>query len=1058
MSSSHATAPNLLLPAIQLLQGLGWRYLNPHQTLALRDGRTDHVILTTVLRSWLKTHNRFLAKGASHRFSNPNIAEAIRHLSDEPYLGLQSTNERLYHLLTLGISLNQTVDGNNKGRALHFIDWQHPERNSYHMAEQFAVERHRRPNQTRQADLVLFINGIPIVIIGYPQHPDDPSIDAAVDQLIRLQNDSEIPKLFQYAQLLLASSADEVRYGTVNTEAPFWSRWREEGDIQTSEHMAVEQPLSARANRGQPGARNSRRPIAQDESFRALLRPQRLLPLIHGYTVFDAGTRKIARYHQYFAVIATLNTVNQWRNGQRAGGVVWHTAGSGKSLTMVMLAKALALQTDIHNPRVILVTDRIDLDKQLTDTFNACGKNVVRATTGKHLMDLITEGKASLITTVIHKFMTLTAKHSLQDDNPNIFGIVDESHRSHYGELAARMRRVFKNASYIGFTGTPLLKAEKNTARKFGGFIHRYAMRQAVEDGAVVPLIYEGRMAITEQNHPAMQARFEQLTRQLTPQQTLHLKRLLNRRPTLHHASERIKAIALDISLHYRDNLQGTGLKAQLATDSRHSAVLYRRFIQDTALISCELIMSAPDLCDRRDDTDIVQCFWNEMMQRYGNEENYNNHILTAFSRDNDLELLIVVDKLLTGFDEPRNTVLYIDKPLKDHNLLQAIARVNRLHRDKRFGCVIDYRGVLGNLNSTLNRYDALINFDADDVDLTGVLTDSRTTAADLAHAHQSLWALFGDIHHKQEPALLAHRLTTPQQRSQFHEVLTRFQHLLAAALATNYFHEHTPETRIDAYKHDLKQLRALQTHIQQRHTATTDHTLYEKQLRNIIDRHIHSPEIRIVTDAVDIFDSDTFDREIQQREGEATKADTIANRSIAAIHERIEEDPVFYQKFADLMQHTMDDYHQGRIDETRYLQRTQSYLHTLRRGHDTTLPKRLLGHGDAQAYYGVINQALCRPGDNARATNEQTAPAYGGATPVKPHPLAADIALVVERIIAARQVRDWQHNEDVVKQMENDIDDYFYGLRNSELKLDTATVDDILERCIRIAVARADR
>ena len=1042
MSSSHPTAAGLILTAIQLLQGLGWRYLNPHQALALREGRTDHVILTTVLRSWLKTHIRFLAKGASHRFSNPNITEAIRRLSDEPYVGLRNTNERLYHLLTLGISLDQPVDGDSKGRALHFIDWRHPERNSYHMAEQFAVERHRRPNQTRQPDLVLFINGIPIVIIGYPPHPDDPSIEPAMDQLIRLQNDSEIPKLFQYAQLLLASSADEVRYGTVNTEKPFWSRWREEGDSRT---------------RAQPSAPNSRRPIAQDETFRALLRPQRLLPLIRGYTVFDAGARKIARYHQYFAVTATLNTVSRWRNGQRAGGVVWHTAGSGKSLTMVMLAKALALQTDIHNPRVILVTDRIDLDKQLTDTFNACGKNVVRATTGKHLMDLITAGKASLITTVIHKFMTLTAKHGIQDDNPNIFVIVDESHRSHYGELATRMRRVFKNASYIGFTGTPLLKAEKNTARKFGGFIHRYAMRQALEDGAVVPLIYEGRLAITEQNQSAIQARFEQFTRKLTPQQTLHLKRLLHRRPTLHQASERIKAIALDISLHYRDNLQGTGLKAQLATDSRHSAVLYRSFIQDAALISCELIMSAPGLCDDRDDTDPVQCFWNEMMQRYGNEENYNDHILAAFSRDNGPELLIVVDKLLTGFDEPRNTALYIDKPLKDHNLLQAIARVNRLHRDKRFGCVIDYRGVLGNLNNTLNRYDALANFDADDVDLTGVLTDSRTTAADLAHAHQRLWALFGDIHHKQEPALLAHRFTTPQQRRQFHEALTRFQQLLAAALTTNYFHEHTSETRIDVYKHDIKQFRALQTHIQQRHATITNHTLYEKQLRNIIDRHIHSPEIRIITDAVDIFNSETFDREIQQREGEAAKADTIANRSIAAIHERVEEDPVFYQKFADLMQHTMDDYHQGRIDETRYLQRTQSYLHTLRRGHDATLPGRLRGHGDARAYYGIINQALYCHRDNA--TNEQPAPAYGGATPVKAHPLAADIALVIEDIIANHRVRDWQHSEDVIKKMENDIDDYFYGLRNaSGLKLDTATVDDILERCIRIAVARADR
>ena len=283
------------------------------------------------------------------------------------------------------------------------------------------------------------------------------------------------------------------------------------------------------------------------------------------------------------------------REGKRLGGVIWHTTGSGKSLTMVMLAKALALHPAIPNPRVIIVTDRVDLDDQIWRTFEACGKEAARANTGEHLVRLISEGKAGVITTVINKFKTVKGKYGMREPNPNIFVLVDESHRTNYGTTATQMRRVFPNACYLGFTGTPLLKIEKKTARKFGGFIHPYTMRQAVEDEAVVPLLYEGRMALLEQNKEAMERWFDRLTANLTEGRSSRSKTEDGHQEEVQKAEQRLRLIAFDISAHYRDNFQGTGFKAQLAADYRTSAILYRRFLKEYGLVEAEVIMSPPD-------------------------------------------------------------------------------------------------------------------------------------------------------------------------------------------------------------------------------------------------------------------------------------------------------------------------------------------------------------------------------------------------------------------------------------------------------------------------------
>jgi type I restriction enzyme, R subunit len=1067
MNLSYLEDFDSVIPAIQVLHALGWNYLSREEAIKLRNGRLDQVVLTEVLRPWLADNNRIEVKGETHLFTEANIAEAIRRLTDEPYDGLVRTNEKSYHLLTLGTSLDQTIGGDRKGRSLRYINWENPTKNIYHVTSEFAVER-SRSHETARPDLVLFVNGIPFVVIECKRRDKDhqagqKQIEIAIDQMLRNQKDDYIPHLFQFAQLLIGTSVNEVRYGTVGTPRKYWSVWKEEGNFDQTIHAAANQrlpadveakifaPLEEKNAAAYRDARQyfndlwtsgDRLPTTQDRTLWALLRPERLLELIYGYIVFDAGVRKIARYQQYYAVKRTVERVVPLHEGQRRGGVIWHTTGSGKSLTMVMLAKALALHPAINNPRVIIVTDRVDLDDQIWRTFSACGKTAEKANTGEHLVRLITEGKASVITTIINKFSTVKGKYGIKNDSPNIFVLVDESHRTNYGATAAQMRRVFPNACYLGFTGTPLLKNEKSTARKFGGFIHSYTMRQAVDDEAVAPLLYEGRMALLEQNRKAMDLWFERITAKLSEEQKADLKKKIIIKDAVAKAEQRLRLIAYDISAHYRDNFQGTGFKAQLAADSRASAILYRKFINEYGMLDCEVVMSPPDTRKgqesiEEDDTPEVHTFWKEMINRFGSEERYNRELISSFGREDGIELLIVIDKLLTGFDEPRNTVLYIDKQLKEHSILQAIARVNRIYSGKDFGYLIDYRGVLGELNAAMNTYDALGGFDPDDVDLTGAVIDTHAEVRTLPQKHSDLWAAFKQVQNKHDNEAMEQHLAPEDRRQTFYEALTAFQKTLSVALATEHFYDDTPADLIKTYKDDLKRFWSLRTSVQQRYSETIDYSQYEKQILKVMDSHIQAPDIEIVTKQVNIFDVEAFDKEVEKREGAAAKADTIASRLKKTIHEKIDEDPVFYKKFADLVQKAIDDYREKRITDAEYLQQVTDLMATVRQGHETELPRKLVQYKEAPAYYGIVGETLASYTVEPKQRTEH----------------AAEIAIAIEEIIGRLKRRDWATMDDVQKEMQNAIDDYLLEARERfGIDFSTADMDSIIENCLSIA------
>jgi len=1082
-----------LVSAAQMLGALNWTCLTGDETVALRNGRKDQAVLTGILMPWLEANNRIDVKGSRYPFSKANISEAVRQLVDIPPHGLVKTNEEIYHLLTLGASLEQTVRGDRKGHTLKYIDWRHPEKNHYHFTFDFGLEP-LRSYDVSHIDAVLFVNGIPLVAIecqANSRGPGGSTINDAINRLIDYQRVEKIPQLFHYIQLLFATSENETRYATVGTSFKFWSKWRDEGDNHTAIHSAANQPLSTslqsclmRAGEAihlAPDAlvrtiqmhrgHGSVTTTEQDATLWSMLRHGCLLEFVYQFVVFDGGVRKVARYQQYFAVKAAVKKVATLRDGRRAGGVIWHTTGSGKSLTMVMMAKALALSPHVTSPHIVLVTDRVDLEDQLWRTFGACGKTAVRAKTGEHLVRLIREGRTSLITTVIDKFCNVVTKHTLWNDSPDIFVVVDEGHRSNYGVLADRMRNVFPNACYLGFTGTPLQLKEKNTAQKFGGFIHCYSMQQAVLDNAIVPLMYEGRMVPLVQQADAIQAWFERLADNLSGAQKKKLMQRFAVKDVVNAATQRIAAIALDISTHYRAHYKGTGLKAQLATNSRTEALQYQTCINDYGLISAEVIMSQPSICEGQGDYSAEQdtrLFWKEMMTRFGSEEEYVRQIKASFAREDGCDLLIVVDKLLTGFDEPRNTVLYIDKPLKGHNLLQAIARVNRLFPGKSFGLLVDYRGVLGNLSDAMQRYDALAGFACDDADFHGAIIDIRQKIDDLKLLHAALWAVFHAVEDPHNMESMARYLRPDGKRREFYQAFSRFSRVLSIALATDHFQQSVSADQINIYKDDLAMFSRLRASVRHRYSETIDVHEDDRQLRRVMDFHLHAKAIIPVTKMTSIFDIEAFDREVDTQECGVARADMIASRVKVAIDCKMAENEVFYQKFSYLVQRAIDAFYAGRISEAEYVNRQQRYLNTIRRGHELDLPEELEGHQEAQALFDLLSTlALMRfstraPNSNSSTTSLLHLPdtnlrddtgAYDvGTVPLTKHQIA-QISLDIESIIDSRKIRDWPLMEDVVKDMQNAVDDYLFDVRDRcSVDLKTHDMDTILDHCITIA------
>lgn len=1044
------------LPALHLLRNLGYSYLAPEEANRLRGGRLNSVTLDGILVPWLREHNAIHFKGEQYPFTEGNILSAVQALKDIPFDGLIRTSEQIFDLLSLGKSLQQSINGDIKSFSLKYIDWENPGYNVYHVTEEFVVEK-AGSRDVRKPDIVLFVNGIPLGVIECKSTNIKEPIKEGISQQIRNQKEDEIPKLFLYAQILLVVCGNNAEYATTGTPAKFWSVWRESSeDFDGTLSKVINKPLSNEAlaalcsgqefkgRKKYIGNLNEKRLVTeQDRNIYALLRPERLLELTYRFILYDGGVKKIARYQQYFCVGKIMNRINlRDRAGRRRGGVVWHTQGSGKSLTMVFLAKTIALSDDISDYKIILVTDRVDLDEQIYGTFRSCGKDVLQSKTGRDLSDMLKGKRQRIITSVIDKFDAAIGKHTTRNEDANIFVLVDEGHRGQYGPRHAKMRRAMPNACYIGFTGTPVMKKDRNTVEKFGGLIDSYTIKQAVKDNSVVPLLYEGRHVEQRVDSEAIDSWFEKITENLSEDQSADLKKKFATTDQLNKAEQKVMRIAWDVSAHYRDNWKGTGFKAQLVAQDKTTALLYKKYIDEFDLVSAEVLISGPD--EREGETDIyeenkleVQRFWKKMMQKYHTEKQYNKILINAFKNTDEPELIIVVDKLLTGFDAPRNTVLYLTRKLKDHTLLQAIARVNRLYEGKEYGYIIDYYGVLENLDFALDLYNALPEFDAQDLD--DILTDISIPIESLPQKHSTLWDTFKEVKNKNDMEEYERILADEELRSKFYERLSGFARVLAIAMSSEKFLEETPESKIDRYRADLKFFTKLRASVRRRYAEAVDFGEYETKIKKLVDTHVGTGEVERITSLVNIFDQDAFAKEVERLTNPAAKADTIAHRTARTIHERMMEDPAFYRRFSVLLQEAINAFREQRIRDVEYLRKVTEIMHSVLNRTGDQIPEKLKNHDVAKAYFGIISERLGR---------------FGNDNGIKE--ALANASMEVDSIIDRNRIVNWNQNNDIQNRMRTEIEDYLFEFKNDAgLNITFEDIDAIMEECIEVAKVR---
>lgn len=1014
-------------PAIELLQSMGYTYISPEDCEKQR-GSKYHVLLKDILRGQLRKLNRYQYAGAENEFSAGNIERAMDEL-DEPLTdGLVRTSEKVYDALLMGKSYPETV-GNGKSLSfnLKYIDWENWDNNLFHVTEEYAVESQDKQHNARP-DIVLFINGIPFAIIECKA--PHISEEQAVEQMIRNQQADYIPQLFKYAQIVVATNKNAVKYATTGTPKKFWNVWKEEND--TFLNAALAKHITDRI------------PTEQDRNIVSLFSKERIKELVRYFVLFDANVKKICRYQQFFAINEIIKTIEQKdAKGNRQSGVIWHTQGSGKSLTMVMLAKYILMELASCHPHVVIVTDRKELDGQIASTFSHTRLNPARATSGRHLVELVKSGKADVITTIINKFNT-AERLDTKNYSKNVFVLIDESHRSNYGSMASKMRTVFPNACYIGFTGTPLMKREKNTMARFGKLIHKYTIRDGVEDGAIVPLIYEGRFVEQKVDEENIDMWFKQTTKRLTDSQKEDLRQKWSSIRRLTSTDARIKRIALDINNHFVLGFKDTGFKAMLATNYKRDAIRYLKCFEQFGDLTCGVVISPPDMRESVDDIDegtdnMVIEYWEKMMKRYGDADTYEEAMKNKFC-DGEIDILIVCSKLLTGFDAPICQVLYIDKELKEHGLLQAIARTNRLREGKEYGLIVDYRGLIQKLDAAMDMYSGagLENFEGGD--LKGVVVDVMDAVGQLRAAYTNLVDLFTDVKNLEDSEAVEVSLADEKKREDFYNLLCTFGRALNVVLNSEQVYAAIPRDELKNCQNTFIFFAKVRRSVKIRYADAIDNSEYEPLMQNLLDTHLSVAGLKQITNPVDILNKDDFERELEELGSLRAKADAITSRLSRSISTKYDENPAYYESFSKRIKDALDEYKEKVISEAEYLAKMKSIMEDYHAGKSTvSYPDRIKHNVHAQAFYGVIT-ALFDDAQIAEMTPE----------------FAAEIAEEITAIIANHSQVDWTNNQTIHDRISQDIDDLFYAYeKERDLILDFDLIDKIIENVKTVALRR---
>ena len=928
-----------------------------------------------------------------------------------PAASLAEANEALYTSLTYGIALEQDRGGGRRSHTVRFLDFVRPERNEWVVTRQYRVlgsKKHVIP------DVVAFVNGLPLAVIECKSPTIGDAWKAkAVEQLRRYQEaDSRwqgqgAPKLFEATQVLVGTCGERAVYGTVGTPERFFLAWKEP------------YPLTVE----QLGERLGRAPTRQDVLLYGLLEPRNLLDVVRNFVVFEVEggrtVRKLTRYRQFIAVNEAMRRIRTARRPSARGGVVWHTQGSGKSLTMLWLALKLRRDEAQQQPAVVIVTDRTKLDRQIAGVFQACGfPNPERADSVHDLRAILEHPTGRTVMTTIQKFQEVTgaggagrrrAVHPTLSEAANIFVMVDEAHRTQYRSLAANMRQALPNACFLGFTGTPIDKKGRSTLRTFGPYIDTYTIEQAVRDKATVPIFYESRLPELQIIGQTLDQVFDRVFADRTEDERAAIRHRFATEQAVAGAPRRIEAICLDLIEHFTKFIAPNGFKAQVVAASRHTAVTYKETLDRLHGPESAVIMSA----DHNDEA--------RLARRRLRKDEQDRAIERFKDRGDPLSILVVCDMLLTGFDAAVEQVLYLDAPLREHTLLQAIARVNRpLGEEKTYGLVVDYWGVSAKLQ------DALAVFSTTDVQ--GALAPSADELPRLESRHAAAMKFFQAVPDTNDLDACVRVLEPEDVRAAFDLAFRRFSQSMDMLL---------PDPRALAHHGDLRWLGKIRGTARARYRDDRlDLAGCGEKVRALIADAVAAGGIRILVKEVPLF-SPEFDEKVDALKTDDAKASEMEHAIRHEINVRVEENPVFYQSLRERLEEIIAERRQERLDAAQQLK----LLSTLReemqgeqsRAQDIGLDAR------GFAIYGLLERQrpmVARDGKGAyAAANRDLA------------------ALLDEAVTPFTELVDWQQKDDVQRQMRSRIK---RQLRASGIASDS--VESLAAEIVDLAKVRADR
>lgn len=949
-------------PAATLLEELGYTFVHADELDQERESHADPV-LTQRLEAALRRLNPWI--------NDDNVKKALRHITHVTAPGLIEANEEVHTALVHNISLEQDLGGGKRGQTVRFIDFDDPSNNELIYTRQYRV---RGAKHAIVPDIVVFVNGLPLVVIECKSPTITDPIDKGLEQIFRYQESTETyrnqgaPRLFHAAQILISTCGQAARYGTVGTPARHWSEWK------------VPHPLTLDDLRN----RLMRLPTPQDVLLAGLLDPRNLLDLVQNFIVFEIeGTRvlkKLARYPQFIAVNQAIEKIRNADRPSRRGGVIWHTQGSGKSLSMIFLAVKLRRLGIAANPTLVVATDRKDLDNQITGTFKRCGfPNPVQAKSVRHLRSLLSNGTGRTVMTTVQKFQDAArGEHPVLNADENVFVMVDEAHRTQYRSLAANMRRALPNACFLGFTGTPIDKRDRSTREVFGDYIHTYTIEQAVQDGATVPIFYEMREAREHVEGDSLDEIFERIFRDRTEEERELIKQRYATVEAIAGAPRRIERICLDLIGHFEKFIQPNGFKAQVVTCSRDVAVTYKETLDRLDGPQSAIVMSSTHNDPER-------------LAKWRTTKDQQRKLIERFKNPDDpLAILIVCDMLLTGFDAPVEQVMYLDASLKEHTLLQAIARVNRTSEGKDYGLVVDYWGVALHLEEALSVFSP--------TEVQGALKPKTDILPRLESFHRRAMRFFARVNRDDVEACL--RVLEPEDaRAEFELAFKRFSRAMDMLL---------PDPAALPFMTDLRWLGKVRNAARVRfRDHQFDLTGCRAKVRALIEEHIRAGGVEQLLEPVSIL-APEFEEEISKLGSDEARASEMEHAIRHEIHVNMDSNPVFFQSLKERLEQIIDDRRHERIDAAEQLRLLGDVVHEVRNVHVTA---QEIGLDDAG--YAIYELLRLPGGGGDGATGEGDGGSGDGVDAPR-----RDQASQILDDLRELAVVDWVHKEDVQRRM----------------------------------------